>query len=351
MVSLSAILFTLLASQPIFAFDPSGFEGGVYWKRLMNAFEEVDLDRADSMLKNPPIGVDRPLAEADGRLLFVAGQVLVAQNDPVYIEKILKLIERSIDLGANPRRFIPARNNLDQEPTSDPRNSVIDVFLNAWIKINDQTDHRHANFEKMYELFYNKGVLFFDYQSLILFSATNMRRMPITHWLIAANAHPRMMKYFFNKIPIDTLDQQGVTATGFAAGSGDVAYLRKIAQALGPDLTLKAFNTISPARYQPTNMHFAIYGVSRGRTIEQTLETMDYLAQNGANPDQRSVYHDLLQECHYAASLFPQFQADYAHLRERIELRLPLWRELSARARGGVNCEKLASPPRSSKTP
>lgn len=81
-----------------------------------------------------------------------------------------------------------------------------------------------------------------------------------------------------------------------AAMFGNLEALDSILKNWGPEKAALAFNFRKPTDFNPTVLHITISQAQFKGGAKTAIEMIEFLVKNGANPDQRSKYHNLIQE-------------------------------------------------------
>ncbi|MGE0526100.1 MAG: hypothetical protein AB7G93_21265 [Bdellovibrionales bacterium] len=315
-------LFLLLILQVASPLARAGYD-----KEVVNALATGDLAKAESLLGHPPEQPAQPLKGGidSAGIVYLFFFILQEHTEASEIERIINMLRRAIRLGADPTRIVvfegPSPYGFDLSP--------VEIILHEWETESKKTpDSKSASIirsaRKMFDIFFETKAVSPNYQLLFAFSKDDTRRLGFIHWLVLRQASQEIRSYFLSQgVGPSSMDDAMWNMAMVAAGSADLEVLRDIRQHCGQVAAAGMFNYRCPINYNPTVLHAALMPLVGGTPAERVIEVIEYLVQNGANPSQRSRFHDLIDELDFWEPQYPQHRKEFsrvrAYLREHLD--------------------------------
>lgn len=292
---------------------------------LLKAIQSDDatVESVEALLNNPPVGQVQPLKDTKWGpgVIFILHRFMVDNMNRS--ERVAKMVKRAIELGADPMKVVdfggPSPYHFDL--------TSLEIILHEWEfqskKPEDPGPRFAAAAQKMFDIFIETKSIDLGFQPLFAFSETETRRFGIVHWLILRQAKPEIRDYFLRHgVGPESMDDGQWNMAMTAAASADLATLKSIREICGLPTAAQMFNYRCPIRFNPTVLHAAVAGTIHFNA-DQVIPVIEYLVQNGADPSQRSMYHDLLREVDFWLPRHPKRQSEFLKVREFLVQNMP----------------------------
>jgi len=312
-----ASLSIFCIAQPILAWDLSGDQSRPYWVQVRDALHVNNLDLAEALLNNPPVGEKYPLIKADATLLFEAEQGLsFSGNEEVHAKRILKMVQQALDLGLKVDAIFPG------QPTPDSKASAIDSAIHLWIqslsegKINEKVlNDRLTRFLDI--LFSHANEYCSNHTLTVTYAGNKSFQYKILRTLLIQDPPLAIKNYFYKKIHYSVVQVEGLNFIQMLVYEGKLQELEHYLQLLGPEDARKAVNTLTQTSKPTPVIHFALMALHRDVSVETIKSILKFLLDNGANPYQgfNGKKLTLLDECDSLAAADSENAAKFQELK------------------------------------
>lgn len=240
-------------------------------------------------------------------------------DHPDKTEQLKGILRQALRLGVNPTTKV----EFDHGNPYGFELSAVEIILHEWEQKskraldNARAEEMARAARKVFDVLFQEKALDLNYQMLFAISKEETRRFSVVQWLIVREALPELRNYFMSKGELSGLrDDVGWNVAMTAAMAGDLATLKAIREKAGMQKAAQIFNFKSQHHFNPTVLHVAISGLHAGQTAERVIEVIDYLVENGADPSQRSKFHNLIDEVDFWIPRFPQLKDEYLKVRK-----------------------------------
>lgn len=341
---LKCSLIFLIAGYSIVSlgFSPDSHENGrpSFVQLFEEALDENHVSRLESLLNNPPPG--RPLSESDGRLVYGLFNLLFSQEEASDAQRVLAIARKAFQLGANPKSFVPMRKKDGKIVASHM--TGVEAILDQWSRLADQHPDQKTEIASRASHFFDEllsfGGITPDDWVRLYFADGSSRRFRLLHYPFVMSATRDIYSYFLSKRPsIYSLDDLGMNTPMVIAAVADLEALKAFAEAYGPIAAAEAFNFRTEMNFNPTVLHVAVNAINMGKSVGEVSAVISYLVENGADPDQRSMYHDLIDETNFWARQAPRRASEFRQLGRQLKVILPELRTSFSLAK--LKCEEF----------
>jgi hypothetical protein len=270
----------------------------IYEAGQVEAATADDLQPIEDLLAHVPAGIDKPLEKpANSRaVLILLYNLMLKQYQSNNEAQLRKIVERAIELGANPMRI--SDPNLNGIFASSPAEFIFKEWYLAERKPGWKLARTAFAARQMFDVFYATKSLNLDYQIRLSLGRVKSGYFDFVHWLVLQNGPLAMINYFLGtgvgKGPT-TINNFDVNIAMMAVAKGDLAVLKSIVDTCEKQTVVDMFSYRCPSLPYETVLYTAVKSAHRNGS-NLTIKMIKYLAANGADLQQDNLFRNLIAE-------------------------------------------------------